>query len=331
MKAPSLIPFLTAVNVITLLLQLAGMGTLGSFHYFPMLNLAVPLICLFNFLFFFFWLFRMRWQTVLFFVALLLGINEWGMLYRFPNADGKDLNGIKVLSFNVRLFNRLQWIKREDIPESIEKFINAEGPDVICFQEFDKAHAPKLSQYPYRFFAPNKRTGSAIYSRKPLFNKQTIQFENSTNSGVYADLIYQADTLRIFNIHFESLRFDLVDSLHLDAYATRFRKRLRKVQKLQLAQVQSLNELISDDIPPSVLCTDLNNTAFSSVYDALPPMFQDAYLSHGSGLGGTYSLFYFPLRIDFIFVDARLKVNSFKTHAVMYSDHQPLTAHIGLR
>ena len=116
--------------------------------------------------------------------------------------------------------------------------------------------------------------------------------------------------------------------MHLDTYVSRFRKRLRKVEKQQLAQAKVLNELISEDTPPAVLCTDLNNTAFSSVYHALPANLKDAYLSHGSGLGSTYSLFYFPLRIDFIFVDSRLNVNGFKTHAVKFSDHEPLVTFI---
>ena len=37
---------------------------------------------------------------------------------------------LKVMSFNVRLFNSYNWIEEKNIPESIVSFINQESPDI---------------------------------------------------------------------------------------------------------------------------------------------------------------------------------------------------------
>ena len=44
--------------------------------------------------------------------------------------------------------------------------------------------------------------------------------------------------------------------------------------------------------------------------------------------GNTYFFGFFPLRIDYIFVDKRLKVSSFSTFDENLSDHNPIMAKI---
>ena len=52
---------------------------------------------------------------------------------------------------------------------------------------------------------------------------------------------------------------------------------------------------------PSIICADLNNNAFSNIYNGIKNKRIDAFSIAGNGLGGTYHLANFPFRIDFIF------------------------------
>ena len=115
------------------------MGSIPSIFGFSMLHLFVPLVVLFNLLFFLYWLLQMKWPFLLFMGAFLLGYGEWDLLYQFPKTEvHKSGSTIAVMSYNVRLFNQYRWIDRADIPEQIEQLIQEQQPDVICFQEFSK-------------------------------------------------------------------------------------------------------------------------------------------------------------------------------------------------
>ena len=43
---------------------------------------------------------------------------------------------IKIMSFNVRLFDLYNWSKNEKVKSNILSFIKKESPDIICFQEY---------------------------------------------------------------------------------------------------------------------------------------------------------------------------------------------------
>ena len=48
--------------------------------------------------------------------------------------------GIKVMSYNVRLFNKWEWIKDNKIKEKSIDFINNQDLDIICIQEYYDPH-----------------------------------------------------------------------------------------------------------------------------------------------------------------------------------------------
>ncbi len=322
---------LICVNILTLLAQLILMGSTGYFFDFPLLTLMVPLICLFNLILFIYWLFRMQWPFILFIGALLIGISEWGLLYQLPNNAINTSKGVKIMSFNVRLFNTYGWIARDDIPQAIQNFITDEAPEIICFQEYSEKLAPKLLKYPHRYFISTRTSnyvGPAIFSKRPLYNTGNIHFVNSTNGGIYANFIHQKDTLRVFNVHFESLRINLRDTLITEQPSNELKTRMRQVIKKQNEQVSFFNNVASEASYPSIVCTDLNNNAFSNIYRAVSQGRKDAFVSAGRGMGTSYRFSYFPLRIDFIFTDPKVKIYGFKTHSLGLSDHAPITAEI---
>lgn len=315
-------------NFFLLLFQLMLMGSIPSFFNFPTLNLLVPLLVLINIGFFIFWLLQIKWPFLIFLIAFLIGYSEWGLLYQFPrNLEKVSSDTFKVMSYNVRLFNRYNWISEIDVPKEIENFISKEQPDIICFQEYSKMEAPIFDSYPYRYIQPivaNNKSGIAILSKFPIINSGYIDFEESTNSGVFSDIKYKEKTIRVYNLHLESLHIDLKDTLITRANSHGLQLKLNEVFEKQLRQVNQFIKIDSKNKNPSIICTDLNNSQFSSVYKNLRQGRDDAFSEAGTGLGSTFHFYFFPLRIDFIFTDPAFKVNSFFSHEIDLSDHLPI-------
>ena len=315
-------------NLLTLTVQFLIMA-----GYFPVKGLLpavmVPLLTLMNVLFFVYWILRMHWPFLLFLVFFLLNFNEWKQLYRFPNNAITVSQGFKIMSFNVRLFNQYQWLKQKNIPYAIEQFVYEKDPDILSLQEYNSDMAPPLERYPYRYIktaAALGNNGVGIFSKFPLLQTGQIDFENTYNSGVYADIRYQQDTLRVYNLHLESFQLAATDSLVDQNSSARFFRRLDGVYKKQLDQVIQWQQLENFNENPSIVCVDLNNTAFSEVYRKLSQNHNDAFVEAGQGFGATYSLGGVPYRIDFILTPSKIKVLEYHTHDVKLSDHKPITA-----
>jgi endonuclease/exonuclease/phosphatase family metal-dependent hydrolase len=122
------------------------------------------------------------------------------------------------------------------------------------------------------------------------------------------------------------LRINLKDTLFTKGNSQKFINRLTDVIKKQEVQMDEFQKIDQNNLHPSVICTDLNNNAFSGVYKRLKDDRLDAFVLSGDGLGATYKLAYFPFRIDFIFTDQKFKVIYFKTHDLKLSDHKPISA-----
>lgn len=324
---------LLTFNILLLIFQLMLMGSIPSFFIFSILNLFVPIVVLINLLLFCYWVIKIKWPFLLFMGAFLIGYGEWNLLYQFPNNSiRKSSATISVMSYNVRLFNKYNWIKGVDVSQEMSKMIQEKNPDIICFQEYSKSGTPRLDAYEYRYIQPNRSMGKsplAIYSKFPILDQEYIDFDSSTNSGAYVDLSFRRKRFRVYNLHLESFRINEEDSLFTNPNSTALQIKFDEVFKKQLSQIEQFDEVESISDLPSILCTDLNNTQFSKTYKALSKGRKDAFATSGKGLGETYYFSSFPLRIDFIFVDEDFKVNSFEVIQKSFSDHYPIITTLG--
>src|SRR5699024_6402995 len=123
--------------------------------------------------------------------------------------------GFRLMSYNVRLLNRYHWIEEDSIPQEIAAFVESQSPDIVGFQEFYEDPNFSLKGYPYRYIrVKQKESGQALFSKWPILNKGNLKFSGSVNNGIYADIAIKKDTLRVFNIHLESLGIDPDEKVH---------------------------------------------------------------------------------------------------------------------
>jgi len=301
----------------------------NSIPFISVLSLSVPVLILLNIIFIIYWIVKFKRQFLISTIVLLIGFQYITIFYRINEKKVLLTNDVKVMSYNVRMFNLYNWIDGENVDKKIYEFINTKKPDILCLQEFHPSKNIEL-KYPYKYIkirAKNNNFGHAIYSNFKIINSGSLNFTNSSNNAIFIDILKEQDTVRIYNIHLESLGINPKEEELTQENSEKLRIRLEKGFKIQANQASLILQHQKKIKYKSIICGDFNNTAYSWVYKKLKTNKKDAFEEAGSGFGKTYE-FAFPLRIDFILTDEKIEVNNFKTYEAKFSDHYPIMARL---
>ena len=300
-----------------------------TFPLLSVLSLAMPLLILLLTFFLAYWIligFKKQFLLSTFMIALAIILKIFP--YKFKDESVPDANGLKIMSFNVRMLNRYDWLDAKDIPEEISNFILNEQPDIVCIQEFYNSDRFKIN-YPYNFLQLDQKkgkTGLVLYSKFPIYKKGSLNFKNTHNNTIFADILYKNDTIRIYNVHLETTGIKPNPEFFEKRGSERVFKRIAKAFTKQQEQVEMIEASKTESPYKIVVCGDFNNTAYSWAYRKIKGNLTDTFLAAGTGFGKTYDFNGYPLRIDFILTDPLFKVKSHQNYEVHFSDHFPITA-----
>lgn len=341
MKAKSLIDkFVFFVNsLFAIALLLAYILPFIPPRYFPflsILSLGVPILIITNFLFLVFWAIRVKRQVFLSLIVLLLGLHHVFALFSFSlekKEASQEKGEVSVMSYNVRMFNKYLWLDKKEVPQQMKKFIESQSPDILCVQDYYKTDSIHINEFRYSYIKTkdeNATLGHAIFSDFPIINKGSLNFPDTYNNAIFADIVVGNDTLRVFNIHLESLKIIPKKVLN-KAVTEKLVHRVGGAFVMQQEQIEMVLDAIDTTPYKSILCADMNNSAFSYVYRKIEGQgFKDAFKEAGNGFGKTFDFEFIPLRIDMIFVAAPIEVTDFKNYRIKLSDHYPIMARIKL-
>ncbi len=299
---------------------------------FTIISLIVPFLFLLNLLFVIYWIVKLKKYFLISSVFILMGIGYISSFYKFSEKKVFLNEDLKVMNYNVRMFNHYQWSSNDSIEEKIYQFIYDKNPDILTIQEFyeDKDNTIK---YPYRYIKRKSKYhkfGLAILSKYPMINMGSLDLANSANNIIYADILRAEDTIRIYNLHLESLKINPNKQNFGEKTSDKLIERMKTSFQKQATQVEQFLEHEKLWSGKTIVCGDFNNTAFSWVYKQISKNKQDAFKEAGKGLGKTFDYLY-PLRIDFILPNQDFEVNNFKTFEVPYSDHYPILARLKIK
>jgi endonuclease/exonuclease/phosphatase family metal-dependent hydrolase len=339
-KKPSLIVsrLIFAVNVLVagllLITCILSFLTIKIAPLLSVLSLFVPVLFIINALFLGYWLLMRKRKLLLSLITLLIGYIVFGPFFGIGNhIEETTTSDLKIMTYNVWGFNKNEWIKEPNVGDRIIEFIKKENPDVLCIQEHDRIRYKQLSQYPYRSETPYSvpRTIQAIFSKYPIIGNGSLDLPGTTNNIIFADILYEKDTIRVYNLHLQSYNIVPSSETFSEEESERNYKRLVNTFAKQLEQAKIFNEHKKTSPFKNIVCGDMNNTQFSNVYRILSTDLQDTFLEKGSGFGLTYDLLGFPIRIDFIFSDPAFEVVSHKNYDEKLSDHYPVMAALRLK
>ena len=325
------------------------------------LGLAYPIIVTINLILFFIWFIK---RDIFFFPTLILLILGMYHHSRFLQINPKISENnsynekIKVMSFNVRLFDLYNWTDNEEVKSKIVQLIKKQKPEIICFQEYfydnNKEFITReiiLKELGFKHYhesftdESNKNSlfGLATFSKFPIINKGSLAFKNDhSNHCMWSDIVCESDTIRVFNTHLGSIRFNNSDYKIIGGKGSPLYP-YQKIPKQDIfnrlkigfsKRAQQINELVpylKDSPFKRILCSDLNDTPISYAYNQLSNLFIDSFTKSGFGIGGTYIGKVPFLRIDYIWHDKDLDSFNFKTHQNQLSDHKAISVEILLR
>lgn len=305
-----------------------------TFPSLSLLSLGVSPLILINLLFALYWLIRFKRKFWLSFILLLIAYFHFNPFLEIASeGDPSDYdNSLSILSYNVRLFNAYEENNTKDVSEIISKIIKEQQPDVFCVQEFYRDSIVNFSGFPYKYvhFKNGKvKLGHAIFSKYPILNQGAFDFEDSFNNTLFVDILKGTDTLRVYNLHLQSLGILPTVGYLQEGNTDRLRKRLSKAFIAQEKQVLAILDHKDKSEHPVIIAGDFNNTPFSYCYRRLQDGMKDGFVERGSALGTTYDFDGYPMRIDYILASDTMDVIKFETLDESFSDHYPVSATLG--
>ncbi len=297
---------------------------------FSVISLTIPVLITINIAFVMYWLIGLKRQATLSLFCLLIGYFVSSPLYIFKSNKKQANNTFSVMNYNVRMFNTFNWIEEDNIAQKINDFIKTKNPDILCIQEF---HSSSIIKYPYQFIKnvrAGKDFGQAIFSKYKIINSGALSFKHTANNAIYIDILKNQDTIRIYNLHLESLGLNVNKENFGQKTSEKLVKRLGKEFIKQQTQVDQVINHKKNCKYPVIISGDFNNTAYSWTYNQFIHQMNDSFIESGKGFGKTFEIKKIPLRIDFIFADKAFIFTEHKNYPINYSDHKPIMAKIGI-
>lgn len=321
-------------------------------------GLAFPFLFLINFILILYWIAQFKPAFVFGLVALIIASPTAYRYVQFSLTKAKtDTKQLKVTSYNCMLFDLYNWTKSNETRAKIFNNLSDINPDILCLQEFytseekgDYNNVDTLKEFlrtPY-FHTEYTTTlrkvdhwGIATFSKFPIIKMGKIVFNTTSNNiCIYSDIVIHKDTVRVYNIHLQSISFSKKDNDFLEDVISEKKdakdevknsknilRRLKQAFLKRSMQVEMIVLHMQTCPYKIILCGDFNETAASYSYERLIKNLKDSYVEKGIGFGRTYAGKWPKFRIDYILHDDRLHCGDYRRSEETFTDHYPITAY----
>lgn len=345
--------FAVAGLVIACLAPLVSPAVFWPFAFFGLLH---PFFVLVNLLFLAWWIIRKRRQAFYSLAALLLSIPQYGKQLRigFGEQTPAGDNAFTVMSYNVKLFDLYNWSHNLETRSKMFRLIADQHPDVISLQEFYNQDTgdfrnldslKKLLNLHYEHteytitLRNNDHWGVVTLSRYPIVNAGKIMFSTHNNNiCIYTDIVRNRDTIRVYNMHLQSVNFGYADYKFLNDMSSsedeienskNILRRMKRAYVKRARQAESIKENMRKCPYPLIVCGDFNDSPVSYTYSTISDELDDAFRVSGRGFGKTFENPFPVPRIDYILHSKTLSSFEFRTiEAPGLSDHYPIVCRV---
>lgn len=319
-------------------------------------GLAFPFIYLINIAFVIYWVVQFRRLFIFSAIAALFTIPTAFKYLQFNFSKSTEkVKCFKITSYNSMLFDLYNWRHNSETRAKIFTNLSELDSDIMCFQEFYTSEEDgdfnnidsltKLLNLPYNHteytttLREHDHWGIATFSRFPIVNKGKIVFNTKANNMcIYTDVVIKTDTVRIYNLHLQSISFSKKDNAYLDEIkngtdsdedfekSKNILRRLKRAFVKRAKQVEAIKIHMNTCRYKTILCGDFNDTPASYTYKELSKHMNDAFVEQGNGFGKTYAGKWPQFRIDYILYDKKFNCVEFDRSDETYTDHYPITA-----
>lgn len=317
-----------------------------------MVMISIPIAWVLNSVYVIFWLVTRPWRSWLSGSVLLAGFVLFGsrtFAWHQPTDLSADGIPLKVFSYNVQSFGldtaweryhssprvrrTISFVLRYDAPiKCIQEFYNSPTiPDYDVIRRFRLAgYSHSVLLHPDLAQQPNSSLGAAIFSIYPIIHSGREVFGQS-NGIVWANIKVGTDTIRVINVHLQSmgirvgrvLNQDKLTGVRQETHGVLSALRYGFVERRE--QVRRVERHIRESEFPVIVTGDHNDTPYSAVYERMRRILPNSFEEAGHGFGFTYNHLPGFIRIDHQFHDPKLPILDFETLShITYSDHNPI-------
>jgi endonuclease/exonuclease/phosphatase family metal-dependent hydrolase len=289
-----------------------------------------------------------------YFGALLIGIpyltSTIGIKHLLPKRE-IDGQALSVMNYNMGIYSMhpYQYKNRDSARLALKNWILNSDSDIKCIQEFPNVPWSKefnlIDQLEKRglhfYFSTDDpgserdhyKDGTLIISKYPIIESgDVLSSRNGFNRIAYADVKIKDDTIRIVNVHLESMGLSGSNPRHTRDIGTLKNQIYTILRKLRVGvfersrQMRQLSAFIEQSPHPVVCAGDFNDLPYSYNYRHLKHRMKNSFEESGKGFGFTYNGGTLKLlRIDNQFYSSGLRSVGFETlDTIKLSDHFPL-------
>ena len=324
------------------------------------LGLTYPIILLANLFFILLWLLFNKRYMLISIIGIFLSFSTFSNFFQINLKNDKNIGEtIKVMTYNVRLFDLYNWSENKSTRNKIFGLLDEADADIYCFQEFYQVDRKGvfttrdtlitfLRANNYREAYTHKMRGNqyfgvATFSAYPIINSGVIEFSNDINNVcLYSDLKIKEDTIRVYNMHIASIRFshddyDFVEKANYKQDEKELKKGLKTIYhrlsdafKKRSDQTKKVLAHINESPYETIVCGDFNDTPISFCYNSFSEYLIDSFKEAGNGIGNSYAGTMPSYRIDYVFHSERFKAHTYTTDKRKYSDHYPVIVELTL-
>ncbi len=342
-------------GIVLIFSMLAGSIAPSQSPWIQIFGLIYPIVFFVNIVFLIYWLITKSKLVFFPLIIILIGFNNIFDNFQISlfNTSDKQADQIKVTTYNVQNFReREKNVTKAATKSEIINFLVKQDADIVCLQEYhstsNRLYEPlkeikdtltAQSYYYESYFNPkyNQLTGLVTFSKYNAVSKGKLKFAGSRTFGIFTDVIINNDTVRIFNIHFASIKLapedidfvvnpDNESGDKLKSHSSEIYRKLLQAYELREKQLRYLLNMIKSTRHKIILCGDFNDTPSSWVYGQLEDYLSDTFVKKGTGIGRTYAGPLPFLRIDYILTSESFSTCGFTRHDLKKSDHFPISA-----
>jgi vancomycin resistance protein VanJ len=295
---------------------------------FGIASLSIPLFALANVLICIYFLWKRSWWLAAYAFVVPVAVFMWSGLFSLVDREDDFEPSFGLVTYNTDQL--IDSVTRVDHRNDFSRWVAGRGFDVICLQEMlqvkdDTFNIPGYSNiFSGKATSRTEHFGIGLFTRLPMLNRGVVEFgAPSFNRLVWADILFDADTVRIVTVHLKSYNFQH-DSFRRNLV------RLSEGVSYRTWHAKMTKQFIDQSPYPVVLCGDFNEPTHSYSYRLVSKGLKNAFDGSGDFFEYTFWLKGMPIRIDHILTSPELKTKDFEvTHGLRWSDHAPVSVRIG--
>lgn len=291
-------------------------------------------------------------SSLYYLVALLIGssyiLSTFGIKHLI-NREEPTAESFTVMNYNLGGFKNFTAKDGKNSERKVfTNWLLQADADILCYQEFETLpwsddfnilNRLEKKQAHYYFSKEGKTDhssygigGTLIVSKFPIISHGDIfASTNGFNRASYADLLIKRDTIRIINVHLQSMGLNIMPKnlVNPDKAKSSAMTILRKLKIGTFERSEQNRILIAfiEASPYPVICAgDFNDLPYTYSYHLLKSRMKNSFEESGKGFGFTYGgKLLRTLRIDNQFYTSPVVSTKFETlYEIKFSDHYPI-------